>query len=261
MEMNEIIILVPFLYIVITVSVCLFLKSDKKLYLAIYESFLIISFITLVLFLSVRSFSIDFFNVTNIFETILVMLSITTIVMLFLSRYLKQAPCFFITLGMILFLVSAFIASPLISKSLLYPKPALRSPLISIHVLSAIAGETLLFLVLCLQASSFELLLIKNSAVKKIYIILSNLGYLLFTVGALVIGPVWAKLSWGRYWSWDPKEISSFMVWIFFTIFIFIGGDSRKIIKLRFVMLVITFTLSLFTFIAIPIFSSSLHSH
>ena len=31
---------------------------------------------------------------------------------------------------------------------------------------------------------------------------------------AVVAGALWAEISWGRYWGWDPKEIGAFMTWV-----------------------------------------------
>lgn len=41
------------------------------------------------------------------------------------------------------------------------------------------------------------------------------LGFPLLTVG-LVLGSVWAKLAWGDYWNWDPKEMWSLATWLLF---------------------------------------------
>jgi hypothetical protein len=43
---------------------------------------------------------------------------------------------------------------------------------------------------------------------------------------AILFGMVWAKLAWGRYWAWDPKETGAFgiLVWL---IPFYIGGKSR----------------------------------
>jgi cytochrome c-type biogenesis protein CcsB len=43
-------------------------------------------------------------------------------------------------------------------------------------------------------------------------------GYPLFTVGALFAGAIWARSAWGSFWSWDPKETGSLVVWLFYTL-------------------------------------------
>ena len=44
-----------------------------------------------------------------------------------------------------------------------------------------------------------------------------TIGYLLYTVGALICGAIWAHYAWGSFWSWDPKEVTSLIVWLFYT--------------------------------------------
>ncbi|MBU0529487.1 cytochrome c biogenesis protein CcsA [bacterium] len=44
-----------------------------------------------------------------------------------------------------------------------------------------------------------------------------SLGYPLYTVGALFAGAIWAEQAWGTFWSWDPKEVGSLLVWFFYS--------------------------------------------
>jgi ABC-type transport system involved in cytochrome c biogenesis permease subunit len=43
-----------------------------------------------------------------------------------------------------------------------------------------------------------------------------GVGFPLFTIGALFAGAVWAARAWGTPWSWDPKEVSSLIVWLIY---------------------------------------------
>ena len=36
----------------------------------------------------------------------------------------------------------------------------------------------------------------------------------------LVLGAVWAAVSWGRPWGWDPKDVFALLTWIVFVILI-----------------------------------------
>ncbi|HTN72236.1 MAG TPA: cytochrome c biogenesis protein CcsA [Methylomirabilota bacterium] len=40
-------------------------------------------------------------------------------------------------------------------------------------------------------------------------------GFPLMTLGILS-GSIWAGTHWGNYWSWDPRQISSAIAWIFY---------------------------------------------
>jgi ABC-type transport system involved in cytochrome c biogenesis permease subunit len=41
----------------------------------------------------------------------------------------------------------------------------------------------------------------------------AGLGLPLLTAG-LLLGAVWGKLAWGRWWNWDPKELTSLATWL-----------------------------------------------
>lgn len=46
------------------------------------------------------------------------------------------------------------------------------------------------------------------------------IGWPLFTVGALIAGAIWAHQAWGVYWSWDPKEVGSLIVWLMYAVYL-----------------------------------------
>lgn len=42
---------------------------------------------------------------------------------------------------------------------------------------------------------------------------LNMVGFILWTF-TLVAGAIWAQKAWGSYWTWDPKEVWTFVVWV-----------------------------------------------
>ena len=36
----------------------------------------------------------------------------------------------------------------------------------------------------------------------------------------LVAGAIWAEVSWGRYWNWDPKEVWTFVIWVVYAAYL-----------------------------------------
>ncbi len=58
-----------------------------------------------------------------------------------------------------------------------------------------------------------------------------GLGFLLITVG-IISGAVWANEAWGTYWSWDPKETWSLIVWLVYAAYLHMritrGWQGRK---------------------------------
>jgi cytochrome c-type biogenesis protein CcsB len=75
-------------------------------------------------------------------------------------------------------------------------------------------------------------------------------GFLLLTVG-LSTGFVYAKLVWGKLWSWDPKEIWSAVTWLLYAALLHqrlsTGWRGRKAA----IMAIVGFVVVLFTFLGV----------
>jgi len=102
--------------------------------------------------------------------------------------------------------------------------PALRSNWLYIHVSLAALGEVFFAIGF---ASSLIYLIRKRSADQASLDALDDLtyravsmGFPLFTAGAMVAGVIWAKQAWGAYWSWDPKEVLSLVVWLVYAVYL-----------------------------------------
>ena len=85
----------------------------------------------------------------------------------------------------------------------------------------------------------------------------------LFTLTAgIFIGAVWANVSWGRYWGWDPKE-----VWALITMLIYslaIHSQTLKIFRnsLFFhVFTIVAFLSIIMTYFGVTIFFGGMHSY
>ncbi len=57
-------------------------------------------------------------------------------------------------------------------------------------------------------------------------ITLDRLGYrsalagFCFMTLVIIIGSIWAKIAWGSYWSWDPKETAALVTWLIYTFYL-----------------------------------------
>jgi cytochrome c-type biogenesis protein CcsB len=107
--------------------------------------------------------------------------------------------------------------------------PALRSNWLYVHVSLAALGEV--FFAIGFASSLIYLirkyLIRKRSADQASLDALDDLtyravsmGFPLFTAGAMVAGMIWAKQAWGAYWSWDPKEVLSLVVWLVYAVYL-----------------------------------------
>ncbi|MBO4851233.1 MAG: cytochrome c biogenesis protein CcsA [Prevotella sp.] len=87
--------------------------------------------------------------------------------------------------------------------------PVLQSPLLSIHVMTVMCAYALFALQLLLGVQAFLLIRKKrNDELERVTALSQLLLYpavFLLAIG-IFLGAVWANVSWGNYWSWDPKE-------------------------------------------------------
>ncbi|MCI9887086.1 c-type cytochrome biogenesis protein CcsB [Micrococcales bacterium 31B] len=48
---------------------------------------------------------------------------------------------------------------------------------------------------------------------------LHSIGFVTWTF-TVVFGAIWAEKAWGTYWSWDPKEVWSFVIWVVYAAYL-----------------------------------------
>jgi cytochrome c-type biogenesis protein CcsB len=85
-------------------------------------------------------------------------------------------------------------------------------------------------------------------------------GFPIWTVG-IVTGSAWANYAWGRYWSWDPKETWSLIVWFIYAAFLHArltrGWTGRATAWLA----IGGFAATLFCYLGVNLLLSGLHSY
>ena len=85
---------------------------------------------------------------------------------------------------------------------------------------------------------------------------------LFLLVTGIFIGAVWANVSWGRYWGWDPKE-----VWALVTMLVYsLAMHSRSMGPFRnavffHIFTVVAFLAVLFTYFGVNFVLGGLHSY
>ena len=138
--------------------------------------------------------------------------------------------------------------------------PVLNSPLLSIHVSIIMLAYALLSITFVCGVTA--LLLPSKAAYLHVlsqlflYPSLSALGIGIFT------GAIWANVSWGTYWSWDPKE-----VWALITLMVYaVAVHSRSIPSLQrprvfHLYMVVAFLTLLMTYFGVNYFLGGLHSY
>jgi len=85
-------------------------------------------------------------------------------------------------------------------------------------------------------------------------------GFPLLTLG-IVTGAAWANYAWGTYWSWDPKETWSLIVWFVYAAFLH-ARITRGWAGKRAAWLSITgFAATIFCYLGVNLLLSGLHSY
>ena len=83
-------------------------------------------------------------------------------------------------------------------------------------------------------------------------------GFTMLTLG-LITGFVYAKSIWGRFWSWDPKEVWSGITWLFYAALLHerltVGWRGRR----SAIMAIIGFAVLLFTFLGVNLLMEGHH--
>ena len=106
-----------------------------------------------------------------------------------------------------------------------YLVPVLSSPLLSLHVMTMMISYTLLGLVMLngiLSLLKYRRCSTRLSEAADISLIFLYPAVFFLAAGTF-IGAVWADISWGRYWGWDPKE-----TWALITLLVFLRPARQE---------------------------------
>lgn len=86
------------------------------------------------------------------------------------------------------------------------------------------------------------------------------IGFLMLTLG-VITGAALANYGWGTYWSWDPKETWSLIVWFIYVAFLHArfthGWVGRRAAGLS----ICGFAATVFCYLGVNLLLSGLHSY
>ncbi|MCR5821560.1 MAG: cytochrome c biogenesis protein CcsA, partial [Bacteroidales bacterium] len=92
--------------------------------------------------------------------------------------------------------------------------PVLNSPLLSLHVAVIMCSYALFFFVMMGGVAG---LVSGDGGFRRLNLLLLYPAVALLAVG-IIIGALWANISWGSYWTWDPKEVWALITLIVYAI-------------------------------------------
>ena len=225
----------------------------KKLSIAV----LIISFLSLTFCLVLRWIVSGYIPMSNGYETVLMMAWMIMQTSLLVYRKFHVILTFGLLLSGFLLLVSHL---GQMDPQITHLMPVLSSPLLSIHVSCVMMAYGLFSITFACGVYAF----IVRKKMEEMHL-LSQLflfpAEFLLTAG-IFLGAIWANVSWGRYWGWDPKE-----VWALITMLIYaIPMHSTSVKWIRepqhyHLFMVTAFLAVLITYFGVNFFLGGLHSY
>ena len=186
--------------------------TNRYMYILLFPTLIYVSVI-----IALRWIISGHIPVSNGFETMLIM-SVVSILfsIIFYRRMNNSVSVGYMISGLALLVAMMGDSNPAITPLM----PVLSSPLLSIHVMSIMISYSL-FAIMMLNGISAEILHRSGNRSNEVCNLENNSRIILYPavfllVFGIFIGAIWANVSWGRYWGWDPKE-----VWALITMLIY----------------------------------------
>lgn len=85
-------------------------------------------------------------------------------------------------------------------------------------------------------------------------------GFPLLTIG-IMTGAAWANYAWGTYWSWDPKETWSLIVWFIYAAFLHARITRGWVGRRSAILSIAGFAATIFCYLGVNLLLSGLHSY
>jgi cytochrome c-type biogenesis protein CcsB len=153
--------------------------------------------------------------------------------------------------------------------------PALQSYWLVIHVLVAMLGTA--FFTIGAFLSITQLVQVRREAAKTPGLRLMEslptaekledqayrvivVGFVLWTF-TLMAGSIWAEHAWGSYWSWDTKEVWTFIIWVLFAGYIHARATRGWRGARSSWLAIIGFSAVVFNFTIVNLFFKGLHTY
>lgn len=200
----------------------------------------------------------------NGYETMLFVAWTVMLLSLLLSfRFPIMLTCGFLMSGF--FLLVSHISQ--MDPQITHVMPVLNSPLLSIHVSIIMMGFALLSLTFINAITALTVKLINRDATRQMAALQSLSLLFLYpaatTLGiGIFVGAIWANVSWGEYWGWDPKE-----VWALITFMVYAAALHPKTLPVLrrpvafHVFMLLAFLTILMTYFGVNYILGGMHSY
>jgi len=166
----------------------------------------------------------------------------------------------FLVTGMTLMVSMMSASNPRISHLM----PVLQSPLLTIHVAVIMIAYCLLAFIMLNGVAALCVPSIRTR-MQALSQLLTYPALFCLTTG-IFIGAVWANISWGRYWGWDPKETWALITMLVYALLLHWPFMNLKIDKAHstvifHILCIVAFLFVLFTYFGVSYVLGGLHSY
>ena len=193
----------------------------------------------------------------------LLALSICILALILSHRHEMALPAGLLMTGFVLLVQMMGGSNPPVA----YLMPVLASPLLSLHVTVIMMAYALLFFIMLNGITALFVRFSKSGSpdytgrLRDISMLLLYPAVALLTIG-IFIGAVWANVSWGTYWSWDPKEVWALITLLVYLIPLHSAFFTEENRPMRFHLYAIFAFLSvLMTYFGVNFLLSGMHSY
>ncbi|GAA3059751.1 MULTISPECIES: c-type cytochrome biogenesis protein CcsB [Actinomycetes] len=162
-------------------------------------------------------------------------------------------------------------------------QPALQSPWLAVHVTLAVLAMglfTLTFAMNILQLVQhrrelkvaagdlrgtggwqFMRMVPSSTSLENWAYRMNAVGFVLWTLGPLITGAIWAEEAWGRYWGWDVKEVWSFVIWVVYAGYLHARATRGWTGNRAAWLSIIGFACIIFNYSVVNVYFPGLHSY
>ena len=234
-------------------------RPDRRMRIS-HTVFVLLLTIYITLLIALRWWISGHVPMSNGFETMLFMAWISMLLTLTLTRHFPVMKAFGPVVSSFCLLV-AMLASgnPQITQLM----PVLQSPLLTFHVVFVMLAYAILAIITLIAIQCLALRL-RTSEMERMTALSQFLLYpaVAFLAIGIFIGAVWANVSWGTYWSWDPKETWALITLMVYAIPLHQSSlwQSRKPRSYHWFVL-ISFLTVLMTYFGVNYYLSGMHSY
>lgn len=236
-------------------------KYGERLFLIV----LVLLFVGQTIGIGFYGYASDRIPLSNVYETMLFLSWCIALITLLLQKKFKIVVPFGFLFSVFTLLVALF---GLRNSQITPLMPVLRSPILSVHV-SCVILSYAFFAFTAINGLLAIALHVKDksayaSSIGSLTVLSKVMLYpATFLLGiGIFLGAVWANISWGCYWSWDPKE-----TWALITFLLYAGAFHSESVS-RFnkpmffhIYMIVALATVLMTYFGVNLFLGGMHAY